>query len=71
MKKLNILLITGIVTDEHDPKMNPMIRLLKHPMSAGAGIQRRHFITMSAMAAGRLYTIQLLLKESRRFRKIM
>lgn len=27
-KKLNILLITGVVTDEHDPKMVPMIRFL-------------------------------------------
>ncbi len=27
-RKLNILLITGIVTDEHDPKMNAMIRFL-------------------------------------------
>ncbi|HHV12139.1 MAG TPA: ThuA domain-containing protein [Clostridiales bacterium] len=27
-EKLNILLITGIVTDEHDPKMNPMIRFM-------------------------------------------
>jgi uncharacterized protein len=25
-KKLNILLITGIVTSEHDPKVNPMLR---------------------------------------------
>lgn len=28
MGKLNILLITGIVTDEHDPKVNPMIRMI-------------------------------------------
>ena len=28
MEKLNILLITGIVTDEHTPLMNPMIRYM-------------------------------------------
>jgi type 1 glutamine amidotransferase len=28
MGKANILLITGIVTDEHDPKVNPMIRFM-------------------------------------------
>jgi len=28
IKKLKILLITGIVTDEHDPKVNPMLRLM-------------------------------------------
>ncbi|MFV0364374.1 MAG: ThuA domain-containing protein [Suipraeoptans sp.] len=28
MGKLKILLITGIVTDEHDPKVNPMIRFM-------------------------------------------
>jgi type 1 glutamine amidotransferase len=27
-EKLNILLITGIVTDEHDPKVNSMIRMM-------------------------------------------
>ena len=27
-KKIKVLLITGIVTSEHDPKMNPMIRFL-------------------------------------------
>ncbi len=27
-EKIRVLLITGIVTSEHDPKMNPMIRFL-------------------------------------------
>ena len=26
--KINVLLITGIVTDEHDPKVNPMLKFL-------------------------------------------
>ena len=27
-EKIKVLLITGIVTSEHDPKVNPMIRFL-------------------------------------------